>query len=78
MAKAGYDIRQAPSVWDDFSRALGDHGDSALMSTHPSSSSRKNALQEEIAFMQALGWRPGHAPDAALEATATRRGYFAL
>lgn len=79
MAKAGYNIHSAPSVWDDFSRqAGGPGGAAALLSTHPSNASRKSVLQQEVEHMEALGWHKGHLPSAALESTAVERGYFAV
>lgn len=79
MAKAGFDIRLAPAVWDDFQRGAGGPGGAAaLLSTHPSNASRKSFLQEEVAHMEALGWHKGHVPPAALETTSASRGYFSI
>eukprot|EP00892_Ulva_mutabilis_P010091 jgi/Ulvmu1/7454/UM036_0116.1 len=79
MAKAGYDIHSAPAVWDDFAaKAGGPGGATTLLSTHPSNSTRKNTLEQEVGYMKARGWSKGHVPQAALQSSATGRGYFAI
>ncbi|NBX92092.1 MAG: M48 family peptidase [Proteobacteria bacterium] len=46
MARAGYDPYQAPKIWERFGAQ--EKGGPALLSTHPTSDSRKQKLQELI------------------------------
>jgi predicted Zn-dependent protease len=48
MAKAGYDPHAAPRVWKRMAEQFGDTGFLTFLSTHPSSSKRRERLTEDL------------------------------
>jgi len=68
MALAGYDVYEAPKVWQRMA-ALGGEKPPAFLSTHPSDQRRSNDLQKEIpaalAFADQYKTNSGSTPDIA-------------
>lgn len=68
MAKAGFDIRVAPSAWADIDCGSMRSGwPRASRSIRPRCMKRIIALDKEVARMVALGWRKGHVPPIVLQ-----------